>query len=294
MVRSFRGQFGRLTVAFTIELYGFFVLINVVLTLDLFEAKDDLTMTNEIAVKHGAFSYCSNVLLKAREASLVVWTIQGKTLKPFCDLDGLNARELSLFEPRIQEYLLTRRGVEDSPNLELIPRLLLSKHGCKLKQCILLPIAADFLTAGLLGVFYSGSKDGSLSSKLLNEMSQRCLTCISTMVMATSFRPETAFPIESSLQTLDRRRALPKGIHESTLELVWTTMRRQGRATASDVAVSFSLSAVTTRKYLYFLAKHGLLRVNWAYGSAGRPPATFELSPLGTELKDLGSYSFEW
>jgi CitB family two-component system response regulator MalR len=66
---------------------------------------------------------------------------------------------------------------------------------------------------------------------------------------------------------------MPKGIDRNTLRRIWAKIVAASPAAFStdDLARMAGISRVSTRKYLYFLARQGLLDVETVYGAVGRP-----------------------
>lgn len=69
-----------------------------------------------------------------------------------------------------------------------------------------------------------------------------------------------------------RKKALPKGIQQETLERIAKEIREQSMPqTASELAASIGLSRSTVRRYLEFLVEENKLEMNLDYQSVGRP-----------------------
>jgi CitB family two-component system response regulator MalR len=66
---------------------------------------------------------------------------------------------------------------------------------------------------------------------------------------------------------------LPKGLDRNTLKVVWECIRQQGQDSfeTNDIAKCLGISRVSIRKYLHFLHGQGLLSLDVAFGSIGRP-----------------------
>lgn len=65
---------------------------------------------------------------------------------------------------------------------------------------------------------------------------------------------------------------LPKGFNRSTLDKVLTYLKQcQDGASADEVAASIGVARVTARRYLDFMEKRQLIKVDVQYGSVGRP-----------------------
>jgi hypothetical protein len=71
---------------------------------------------------------------------------------------------------------------------------------------------------------------------------------------------------------------LPKGLSDSTLELVVSTLRETayGRSAAA-VASATGLSRVTARRYLDHLCRLGTAELTLRYGAPGRPEHRYRL-----------------
>lgn len=71
---------------------------------------------------------------------------------------------------------------------------------------------------------------------------------------------------------------LPKGLNASTLKQVLNVMELQGgRLSAEETAAGIGISRVTARRYLEFLEKRGIVRLEVRYGTIGRPVNRYEL-----------------
>lgn len=76
----------------------------------------------------------------------------------------------------------------------------------------------------------------------------------------------------------NRQGRLPKGLHEVTLQRVWSYLRQQDRPlSAEDVASGTGLARVTARRYLEYLGKSGKAVIELQYGSVGRPVNRYRL-----------------
>ncbi len=66
---------------------------------------------------------------------------------------------------------------------------------------------------------------------------------------------------------------MPKGIDRNTLRRIWAKIASVGPAAFSteDMARMTGISRVSTRKYLHFLTRQGLLDSETVYGAVGRP-----------------------
>lgn len=72
--------------------------------------------------------------------------------------------------------------------------------------------------------------------------------------------------------------ALPKGLSDTTLELVVQTLRRaRSGLAAADVAQVAGLSRVTARRYLDHLCRLGTAELTMRYGGRGRPEHRYRL-----------------
>ncbi|MED4601521.1 response regulator [Paenibacillus validus] len=71
---------------------------------------------------------------------------------------------------------------------------------------------------------------------------------------------------------------LPKGLNAATLKQVLSVMKLQGgRLSAEETAAGVGISRVTARRYLEFLEKRGIVRLEVHYGGLGRPVNRYEL-----------------
>lgn len=71
---------------------------------------------------------------------------------------------------------------------------------------------------------------------------------------------------------------LPKGLNAATLKQVLNVMKLQGgRLSAEETAAGVGISRVTARRYLEFLEKRGIVRLEVHYGAVGRPVNRYEL-----------------
>lgn len=71
---------------------------------------------------------------------------------------------------------------------------------------------------------------------------------------------------------------LPKGLNAATLKQVLSVMKIQGgRLSAEETAAGVGISRVTARRYLEFLEKRGIVRLEVHYGTVGRPVNRYEL-----------------
>lgn len=84
--------------------------------------------------------------------------------------------------------------------------------------------------------------------------------------------------IFGTLRAGSRGPALPKGLSDSTLELIIRVLRsaRSGLA-AGDVADMAGLSRVTARRYLEHLCRLGRAELTMRYGGPGRPEHRYRL-----------------
>ncbi|MGN7470841.1 response regulator [Brevibacillus sp. SAFN-007a] len=66
--------------------------------------------------------------------------------------------------------------------------------------------------------------------------------------------------------------SLPKGLHAVTLGQIIRQLDNEGQAlSAEDVAERVGIARVTARRYLDYLEKMGLVRIDVSYGGVGRP-----------------------
>lgn len=81
--------------------------------------------------------------------------------------------------------------------------------------------------------------------------------------------PEGVQKIESALNDIAD---LPKGFNRSTLEKVLNYIKQSEQgASADEVATNIGVARVTARRYLDFLEKQKLIKVDVHYGGIGRP-----------------------
>ena len=67
-------------------------------------------------------------------------------------------------------------------------------------------------------------------------------------------------------------RRLEKGHSAATLQLVHDAVRgADGAASATEIAEQIGISRATAQRYLTYLERHGLLRLQLRYGTTGRP-----------------------
>ncbi|MER2106476.1 MAG: response regulator [Solibacillus sp.] len=65
---------------------------------------------------------------------------------------------------------------------------------------------------------------------------------------------------------------LPKGFNKATLDKVLQYLKRERKyASADDVAAGIGVARVTARRYLDYMEKNKLIKVDVQYGSVGRP-----------------------
>ncbi|MCP8615624.1 response regulator [Salirhabdus salicampi] len=65
---------------------------------------------------------------------------------------------------------------------------------------------------------------------------------------------------------------LPKGLNHVTLKQITNYMLQQeGAKSAEEVAEGVGLARVTARRYLDYLEKNGMIKIDLQYGSVGRP-----------------------
>ncbi|MGX7828754.1 response regulator [Actinokineospora sp. 24-640] len=72
--------------------------------------------------------------------------------------------------------------------------------------------------------------------------------------------------------------ALPKGMSGETLDAVLAVVRAAGELSAAATAQAVGVSRVTARRYLEYLADHGLAARQPRYGTVGRPEVRYRLS----------------
>jgi len=77
----------------------------------------------------------------------------------------------------------------------------------------------------------------------------------------------------------DQQQELPKGLNRVTLRQVVLFLKEQegNRVTIHDISEALSLSNVTVRHYLDYLAESDLVEIEKQYGSVGRPSRYFKL-----------------
>lgn len=77
-------------------------------------------------------------------------------------------------------------------------------------------------------------------------------------------------PVPEPAQPLSQE--LPKGFNRTTLAKVLQYLRHTDNgASADDVAASIGVARVTARRYLDYMEKNQMIRVDIQYGSVGRP-----------------------
>jgi response regulator of citrate/malate metabolism len=86
---------------------------------------------------------------------------------------------------------------------------------------------------------------------------------------------------------LPRPSSAPKGVSEITLDRIIGILEESphDRMSASDIARSTGMSAVTARRYLRFLAEVGKVDVSCQYGKTGAPTRLYRLTRLSTTEK---------
>lgn len=73
---------------------------------------------------------------------------------------------------------------------------------------------------------------------------------------------------------------LPKGFNKATLEKVLSYLKQtKSGVSADEVAASIGVARVTARRYLDFMEKRHLIRVDIQYGSVGRPVNQYFIDP---------------
>jgi two-component system CitB family response regulator len=84
-----------------------------------------------------------------------------------------------------------------------------------------------------------------------------------------------------------RNEPLPKGLADSTLELIIQVLARsQSGLAATDVAESAGVSRVTARRYLDHLCQLGRAELTMRYGGPGRPEHRYQLNAAHAPLPD--------
>jgi response regulator of citrate/malate metabolism len=75
-------------------------------------------------------------------------------------------------------------------------------------------------------------------------------------------------------------RRLEKGHSAPTLERVRNVVRAaDADVSAAEVADAIGISRATAQRYLTYLERHGVVRLNLRYGSTGRPEHRYEIAP---------------
>ncbi len=75
-----------------------------------------------------------------------------------------------------------------------------------------------------------------------------------------------------SMMHVESAEGLPKGMSTTTLELVSRAVHdAAGDLSAGEVAARIGVSRVTSRRYLDYLSRRGLVVLGMRYGSSGRP-----------------------
>lgn len=79
--------------------------------------------------------------------------------------------------------------------------------------------------------------------------------------------------VEEKVEAMpDLELELPKGFNRSTLDKVLAYLKKsQNGASADEVAASIGVARVTARRYLDFMEKRQLIKVDVQYGGVGRP-----------------------
>lgn len=79
--------------------------------------------------------------------------------------------------------------------------------------------------------------------------------------------------VDSALAALHETPAhhLPKGVTDTTLAAIVTTLRSGSQLSAAQIAASAGISVQTARRYLAFLARKRLATCAPSYGGTGRP-----------------------
>lgn len=95
-------------------------------------------------------------------------------------------------------------------------------------------------------------------------------------VVASQEEIDRAF--ESGLKTVDTRLSYPKGIQESTLNLVRSALESMGvPSSAGEIAENIGISRVTVQRYINFLKKTGRILEEVEYQKTGRPLKRYSL-----------------
>lgn len=77
---------------------------------------------------------------------------------------------------------------------------------------------------------------------------------------------------QQTQQEVEVTQELPKGFNKATLHKVLCYLQREQRsASADDVAAGIGVARVTARRYLDYMEKNKLIKVDVQYGSVGRP-----------------------
>lgn len=80
-------------------------------------------------------------------------------------------------------------------------------------------------------------------------------------------------------QAIQRDEVLPKGLNEFTLKEVVTFMQSQQEPkSAEEVAKAIGIARVTARRYLDYLEKTGIIKLDVMYGGVGRPVNRYVLN----------------
>ncbi len=81
---------------------------------------------------------------------------------------------------------------------------------------------------------------------------------------------------------------LPKGLTKQTLQSVWEWIKQHNKQNFSteDLANEISISRVSCRKYLVYMAEIGVLDTDIFYGSVGRPVYLYKLVPAKIEVME--------
>ncbi|MER2036854.1 MAG: response regulator [Solibacillus sp.] len=77
---------------------------------------------------------------------------------------------------------------------------------------------------------------------------------------------------EEAEQAIQLSQELPKGFNRATMDkVIFYLKQSKNGASADDVATGIGVARVTARRYLDFMEKNRLIRVDIQYGSVGRP-----------------------
>ena len=78
--------------------------------------------------------------------------------------------------------------------------------------------------------------------------------------------------IEEPIHSINKTQELPKGFNRATMDKVLMYLQQcETGVSADDVASSIGVARVTARRYLDYMEKNKMIRVDIQYGSVGRP-----------------------